>query len=285
MTYNLYVDLAFIWSFLVNTVLIYISDRILGFKLEIKKILPYALIISLLCTFEYIVCIDKGMIIQDILYVSTYIILLKIMYRIKINKNVLPIVYAMYIRVSLAIAAALCLMNYSIKHGAVQFIVFIAAFVLLVPAFYISNKYIKYRQEIVRCTHQIAISLEQDEYITYGYYDTGNVLNASGLSVIVCDTEFAGHILKNDYKEILDTYEKTGYFDYIKANRISHISFVPVPYRTINSNFCMMPGIDIRRLRYMKSKKNYNNIRLAISAYPLKLGENVHILLNDSLKP
>lgn len=123
-------------------------------------------------------------------------------------------------------------------------------------------------------------------YIAKAYYDTGNILrDMSGRPVLICNSFLAMKLLGTAYKDIIDSYTTGNCFNYKCANLISSIYFQPIPYRTVSTGFSMLPGFAAQSLTYLKSQKIYHDIVIAIAPYDMTLGDDINILLNDSIKP
>lgn len=286
MTYTIYADMAVLWSFAINYALIYFSDRIMGYKANFKHIALYSFIISFLCTAEYIIFINQKLILQDILYVLTYILLLYIYYRLRYKTTNYIYILMIYIFISLLFAVLLSYLKYSFNQGKTYAIILFISLFMIIPSIYISY-IISYKKIVIdKNTYQISICIRNQEFITYAYYDTGNILTDNyGRKVIITDIDYAKHLLGENYIEILNNYKKENKFDYKKANLISGTRIYPIACHTIVSDFTLIPGFKIDKLCFKSNGIKYSDITVGISKNALNLGENIHILLNDNLKP
>lgn len=134
MTYKIYADLALIWGFFINFIVLLITDRLLGTSAKISKLLPYAFITSIICTFEYIIFYSENIFFQDTLYVITYLIILHIYHKSKkINASYI-VTLSVYLVSSFVIGALLCILKYSLIKGLTQTIIFIVTILILIPA-------------------------------------------------------------------------------------------------------------------------------------------------------
>jgi hypothetical protein len=283
MTYNLYVDLAFGWACIINLVLLYVSERLLGNAVSLRRIIPEALLISGICTAEYVMFYSYSPILQNTLYVLTYFLLL---YLLHSSGTSLLLTYAVYVLTSFFIALVLLLLSYSLKKGILQTGTLTFCLAAFFPAVYIIYSYAVKRVAYRSCIHCIEIDIHGNKFVTRAYMDTGNSLSdLSGRDVIITDLVYAAFLLGKAYKELFDTYQKKKTFDYMKANSISDIIFYPVPYRTLSSTFCTMPGFTADSVLYPGTGRLYRNITIAISQNQLTLKEDARVLSNHNLKP
>ena len=102
---------------------------------------------------------------------------------------------------------------------------------------------------------------------------------------IIIDYYFAGtKIFPNLFNEF-KIYHLSGFIDYEKLNKISNLYFYPLPYKTINREFDVMPAFRLNTI-YLPSKNEvYKNTIVGISRFEIDRRNRFQVLLNESLKP
>jgi hypothetical protein len=284
MTYSIYVDLAFGWAFAVNFVLLYISERLLKNRIKLHRLCIDATLISIICTGEYVMLYSCNIVLQNTLYVLTYFLLLYLYHRLRCLRVPLLLTYAFYVLVSFVIALLLMLVRYSLGKGIFASLTVCVLFAI--PAIYIIYCNIKQNLSLKSCVHHVVLTVRGNDFPTSAYMDTGNSLrDLSGQNVMIADCSYAYELLGDAYLELLDTYRQNKSFDYVKAGLISDIILRPIPYRTLSSEFCIMPGFTADRIFYEETGRQYRNITIAISHNRLMLPGNAKLLSNLNLRP
>lgn len=116
-----------------------------------------------------------------------------------------------------------------------------------------------------------------------GFIDTGNKLfnPYNHKPVIIVNSNVAKSLLPDSLKPIIEHYKKTGVFSYDN----SPINIFPLPYKTISSDFALMPAFRVEKIEFCDSQKVYPHITAAISKKTFFDKENYQVLLHESLKP
>jgi hypothetical protein len=186
--------------------------------------------------------------------------------------------YVVYILTGIVIGLLLMLISSSMLKGLI-------CILFAVPSVYIIYSYKKQNSLLKTCIHNLELNICGEHFLTDAYMDTGNgLVDLSGQNVMITDCTYALELLGSRYVTLLDTYHLKKSFDYAKANSISDIFFRPVPYRTVCSNFCIMPGFTADSVLHKETGKIYQNITIAISPNRLLLPMDAKLLSNRYLK-
>jgi hypothetical protein len=177
------------------------------------------------------------------------------------------------------------MLKYSLEKGLLQ----TAAYAVFFICAGVSINFIrrtKHAFSCKACVHPVELNIHGRCYLSEAYIDTGNSLrDLSGRDVLITDIYYAGELLGNGFRCILDSYGQSKSFDYVKANSISDIYFRPIPYRTVSSDFSIMPGFTADSVLYPETGRLYRNITVAISPNRLMLTKNTKLLSNRNLQP
>ncbi len=276
MTYVLYADVMFIWSSVINAVVLILAAAILNLRIKITRIIVWAALTGAVTTVEYILLLGANKFLHYILYAAIYIIMTTAFFTFKSFSGSIRLLLAIFVSTILI---------YGIWGAGINALNGKAVFpVLLICLFFLTffcrniKKYSDYERSIC----QVSILVNKKCIRCRGYMDSGNTLYdyATGYPVIILGFKLAKRLLGENLYTQLNEYKKTGSFDYVRGD--SHITFYPVCYSTVSEQQAVMPGFKINSLCLIDKNTIYTKVIAAISRYSFG-GNDYEILLHKDL--
>lgn len=134
--------------------------------------------------------------------------------------------------------------------------------------------------------HHLELCFHNRRIQAKGFLDTGNSLRNpyNGNPVIVLNPSVMTHAVSTGGYECIKEYINTGNFPYDRARQIEGINFFPLPYRTISSQFSLMPAFNLQEITIDKHT-TYHNVTAGISQKNFMDKMDYQVLLHESLKP
>lgn len=283
MTYIVYADVMLIWSILINFTVLCIAAKILNFSIRIKHTLFWSVLTGITSTAEYLLTINQNTFIHHILYAGIYISMTALYFETNTIKSILidscVILICMAVIYGIVNAVGRGIGSNLLKST-------LMLIVSTIPVLTVTGL-LKARTSIITNHHRLLVKAGNKTIDTYGYIDSGNLLvdRFTGYPVVILDYRIMNEIVNKDaYKYIL-TYHSTGVFDYDRLSQMCPLQFYPLPYRTISSDFSVMPAFKLTSLTYTNIGETFSNVVAGISRYKLKDKNDYQVLLNESLKP
>lgn len=283
MTYIVYADVMLIWSILINFIVLCMSSKILNVSIRIKHTLFWSVLTGITSTAEYMLTINQNTFIHHILYAGIYISMTALYFETNTFKSILSstcvILICMTVIYGIVNAVGGGIRN-NLPRTAIVLIISIIPLLTVIGI-------LKSKTAISENRYRLLLNIDEKAINTYGYLDSGNLLvdRLTGCPVVILDYRIMNEFLNDDaYKYIL-TYHNTGVFDYVMLGKICKLQFYPLPYRTISSDFSVMPAFKLTALTYTNIGKTFSNVVAGISRYKLKDKNDYQVLLNESLKP
>ena len=278
MTYVLYADVMLIWSSLINMIVLMLATVIMGIRIKITRIMVWAVLTSAVTTAEYILMLGSGKVIHYILYAAIYIIMTTSFFTFKsfsgsvrLLLSILIAMMATYGVIGLTINAKSKIISY-----VMLFIYFL--FVLLIC------RSLKSFRQYEKNIYEVSILSYGKCFRCKAYMDSGNALidYSTGNPVVVISYKLAMQILGDSLKPYLESYHKTGLFDYAEVRGKSQSTLYPVPYSTVSDKAAIMPGFKLERLCVLDTNSIFTNIVAGICRQNFT-SNDYHILLHTSM--
>lgn len=283
MTFIVYADVMLAWSTLINFAVLCIASKVLNVSIRIKHALLWSILTSITTTAEYLLTINQNTLIYHILYAGIYIIMTALYFEVHTLKSILfnaaVILICMTVIYGIINALGRGIHNSLYKSS----LILIFSFIPLLTVIGL----LKSRTSLTKNQHKLLINVEDKFVATTGYMDSGNLLvdSCTGYPVIVLDYRIMNELLNHDaYKYILK-YHTTGDFNYFELDKTCNLRFYPIPYKTISSEFAIMPAFKLTSLTYTDIGETFLQVVAGISRYKLRNKDDYQVLLNESLKP
>ncbi len=283
MSYVIYADGMMVWNTVINLAVLTLSTKLLVRTIKLKRIIFFSLITALITTVEYILTIGTNKYIHHILYVFIYLIMMEMYFSFKSLKGIFHRIIVTVISMAILYGGIGIFYSNQIPKEikTITIIAFTTLIVLLV---------LMYSKEQLRTKAnklEIILQIKNKEISLTGFLDTGNTLTDpySGLPVIILDYRVLKKIISNKAFDIVLNYHNTGEFDYLHMSDEADINFYPLPYRTVSTNFALMPAFRLNSLAFKDLNYEIEKIVCGISRFKLKNNNEYQVLLNESLKP
>ncbi len=281
MSYVVYADVMLVWIFIINYLTYYITCKIINHRISRGKLIIWSLISAILLELIYIGFLYSNILLLKILYIiinfSMFVLFFKIILKTGYTLNILRAIgYNLFGTVMLA---GIFMIFYSELTSLNTLTPVIATISIIIPL--ILKLYPAKKQQNI---YQVDIRLNNKTIRTYGYYDTGNTLLDiySKKPVIILDYRLIYQIIPDKDKYSLEKYIHTGNYEDIAHLIIDNELLHPICYKTISSEFSIMPGLNIKCL-IINKKYIYKNIIGAISQNIISNTKDYMVLLNNNL--
>lgn len=281
MSYIIYADEMIVWNTFINIAVISISSAILKEIHKPVRCLVFSFFTAIVTTLEYIITFGVNKYIYHITYAVIYLIMIGIYHQTcrHIFKHLVVYFFAAIILYG---CMGIVFINQisSVKKGILltSGVSIITVVIILYSKRNLSAKGNEYR---------VNLNINDKKISLNGYVDTGNTLTDpyTGMPVIILDYKILKEILPSSAYEIILKYHKTGDFDYMYLQNECNIKFYPIPYKTISTDFALIPAFKIKSLVFTDLNYQVDKIVCGISRYRLKNNNEYQVLLNESLKP
>lgn len=279
MSYIIYADEMIVWNTFINIAVISISSAILKEIHKPVRCLVFSFLTATVTTIEYIITFGVNKYIHHITYAVIYLIMIGIYHQTCQLKH-LAVYFVATLILYGCMGAVFTHPISSVKKGilAASGVSIISVVILLYSKKHLSAKGNKYR---------VSLNINDKKICLNGYVDTGNTLldPYTGMPVIILDYKILREILPSAAYKIILKYHETGEFDYMYLQNVCNINFYPIPYKTISTDFALMPAFKIKSLVFTDLNCQIDKIVCGISRYRLKNNNEYQVLLNESLKP
>ena len=279
MSYTIYPDVMLLWSMVINFFTIIIVQKILHIKNTYKSALVWSFFTGVMTIVEYILCLPLNKYAYHIIYVLSYIFMIKIFFNPPSIKELIKIIFIVFIVMLFTQGALSVRYSYIIPDLSAIIVVFsLGLMVTLITSKYKTHTYSKEN------VFNIVLEINKKSLSLKGYLDTGNLLTDpySGIPAIILDYRVLKNCLSKEAYSYIDTYHKTGEFDYLGVHSHTDICFYPLPYKTISTNFTTMPAF---KTSYSDFFQKNMDVVCGISRFKIKNNNDYQVLLNESLKP
>ena len=283
MSYVIYVDEMILWNTIINLAVINISSIILQEKIKLLRGFIFSFITALVTTVEYILTIRAEKYIHHIAYAGIYVIMIGIFFKIYNQGCILRyLLVSMMVMFILYGGLGLFFTGYITKNIKGISIIFLTSI--------ISTYLLVYSKLIIPAKEnkfKLNLNINDKKINLTGFLDTGNCLRDpySGSPVIILDYRVLKKIASAKAYESILKYHKSGEFDYEGIKQEYKIDFYPLPYRTISTDFALMPAFISTSLIFTDLNYKVEKIVCGISRFKLKNNNEYQVLLNESLKP
>ncbi len=278
MTYVLYADVMLIWSSLINMVVLMLATAIMGVRIKITRIMVWAVLTGAVTTAEYILMLGSGKVLHYILYAAIYIIMTTSFFTFKsffgsvrLLLSILIAMMATYGVVGLTIGS---------KGKIISYVMF---FIYLLFMLFIYRSLKSFRQ-YEKNIYEVSVLSFGKCFRCKAYMDSGNALidYSTGKPVVVISYKLAMQILGDSLKPYLESYHKTGLFDYAGVIGESQRILYPVPYSTVSDKAAIMPGFKLEKLCVLDTSTIFTNIVAGICRQNFT-DNSYHMLLHTSM--
>ncbi len=281
MTYTVYADVMLGCNILINISVLILASFILHMPIRIRRILFWSFLTGIVTEAEYFIMLNHNRHIHHILYAFIYIIMTFGYFGASRNKKNLLHITALLAAMVLLYGMLACIhvpQNNIMKYNVIG--ISLGTFLLLCIAVYISH-----RNLTARHGYKIKLECDTRAVICNGYADSGNILRDAGnMPVIIIDYRLMKKILNTPAYRLIEQYHDTGDFDYAAFAEVCPIHMYPLPYRTINAEFAIMPAFRLSALTFLQSGTEIEHVAAGISRYQI-MNNEYQVLLNESLKP
>ncbi len=281
MTYTVYADVMLGCNILINMSVLILASCILHMPIRIRRILFWSFLTGILTEAEYFLMLNHSRLIHHILYVFIYIIMTFGYFGASRNKRNLLHITALLSAMLLLYGILACIhvpQNNIMKYKVIG--ISLGTFLLLCIAVYISRRNLSARH-----SYKIKLECDTKAVICNGYADSGNILRDAGnMPVIIIDYRLMKKLLNIPAYRLIEQYHDTGDFDYAAFAEVCPIHMYPLPYRTINAEFAIMPAFRLSALTFLQSGIDIEHVAAGISRYQI-MNNEYQVLLNESLKP
>ena len=283
MTYIIYADVMLVWNIVINFTVIFIASMILKIRANFKRISLFSIITAVITTLEYIITINLNKYIHHIVYAGIYVFMIGIYFKSLSIKGILSKCMVVLGVMFLVNGAINILYPFQI-NSLVKILPFIFIFILVVKAIFMySGKQIQTNEN----KFKLILDINSKKINLIGYLDTGNSLKDpyTGAPVIILDYRVLKNIINENAYRYIVNYHNTGEFNYMEIGEICNLNFYPLPYKTISTNFALMPAFKINSITFDDFNMPIQKIVCGISRFKLKNNNDYQVLLNESLKP
>ncbi len=246
-------------------------------RIKLKRFILCSIAGSLLLSVSYVLLLNKPLHIYLIVYAIIYLIILWHYFKCEKPKYLVRFIFYCVLCDAIICGIANILNK---KNAFIPFtFALLITLVFLITLKLLSKNESKYKELVIQTSTNDFINCT-------GFVDSGNFLHDYiGNPVIIIDYYFAGtKIFPNLFNEF-KIYHLSGFIDYEKLNKISNLYFYPLPYKTINREFDVMPAFRLNTI-YLPSKNEvYKNTIVGISRFEIDRRNRFQVLLNESLKP
>lgn len=278
MTYVLYVDMMLVWSSIINMVVLMLATIIMGIRIKITKIAVWAVLTGAVTTSEYILMLGSGKVIHYILYAAIYIIMTTSFFTFKSFSGSVRLLLSILIAMMVTYGVVGLAVN--AKRRSISYIVllFYLFFMLIIC------KSVRGFREYEKNIYEVSLMSCNRCFKCKAYMDSGNMLidYSTGNPVVIISYKLAAKIVGDVLKPYIESYHKTGVFDYEGVRGEDQMVFYPVPYSTVNERAAIMPGFKLERLCIFDTNKIFTNVVAGICRQNFS-GSDYHILLHTSM--
>lgn len=281
MTYTVYADVMLGCNILINLSVLILASCILHMPIRIRRILFWSFLTGIMTEAEYIFMLNHNRLIHHILYVSIYIIMICGYFgTTRIKKNLFHIIAILSSMILLyGVLACIHIPSNNIMKYKMPGI-FLATFLLICLVTYIAH-----RNLTDRYSYKIELRYNAKTVKCDGYMDSGNMLHdIEHMPVIILDYRLMKQLLDMHAYKLIEEYHSTGNFDYAAFADVCPMHMYPLPYKTVNADFSIMPAFRLSALTFLQSGTNITNVTAGISRYQI-MNNEYQVLLNESLKP
>ncbi len=278
MTYVLYADVMLVWSSIINMVVLILAAIILGIRIKITKITMWAVLTSTVTTSEYILMLGSGKVIHYILYAAIYIIMTTSFFTFKSFSGSVRLLLSILIAMMATYGVVGLGINAKGRYISYIILLFYLLFMLLIC------KSVRGFREYERNIYEVSLMSCNRCFKCKAYMDSGNMLidYSTGNPVVIVSYKLATKIVGDILKPYIESYHKTGVFDYEGVRGEDQMVFYPVPYSTVNERAAIMPGFKLERLCILDTNKIFTNVVAGICRQNFS-GSDYHILLHTSM--
>lgn len=277
MSYTIYVDVIFLWSAVINFVVLCAAAWISNHRTAILKTIIGSAITAAVTTALYVFIPFYTLlfkIIYAFLHISMLSLFLKHTYGLCIFTGIKQLLLCSVILSG--IYTAMRIGEYHLAIGIALVLIGILPLLLL----------FKIHKGISQSIYDLSITFQGRKIYFRGFLDTGNSLidPYTGNGVVVIDYKTFGKIFDN--RSISEHYHHTGSFDYTMAVKLFKTAFYPINYRTISDkSYSSMPAFHISELEYTDTGKKYNHITVAVSKNRINEDGYYQLLISRRLVP
>lgn len=281
MTYTVYADVMLGCNILINMSVLILASCILHMPIRIRRILFWSFLTGITTEAEYFLMLNHNRLIHHILYAFIYIIMTFGYFGVSRNKKNLLHIAALLSAMILLYGVLACIrvpQNNIMRYRVTG--ISLGIFLILCIAGYISS-----RNPAAQNGYEIKLRYDTKTVICDGYMDSGNVLRDTGnMPVIILDYRLMKKLLNVPAYRLVERYHDTGDFDYAAFAEVCSIRMYPLPYRTINAEFAIMPAFRLSALTFLPSGTDIEHVTAGISRYQI-MNSKYQVLLNESLNP
>ena len=280
MSYTIYVDVIFMWSAVINFVVLCAAAWISNNRTAILNTIIGSGVTAAVTTALYVFIPFYTLffkIIYAFLHITMLSLFLKHTYGLCIFTGIKQIMLCSFILSG--IYTAMRIGEYHLAIGIALVLIGILPLFLLI-------KLHKSTRNISQSIYDLCITFQGRKIYFRGFLDTGNSLTDpyTGNGVVVIDYKTFGKIFDN--RSISDHYHHTGSFDYAMALKLLKTAFYPINYRTISDKgYNSMPAFHISELEYTDTGKKYNHITVAVSKNRINEDGYYQLLISRGIVP
>ncbi|MDE6023873.1 MAG: sigma-E processing peptidase SpoIIGA [Lachnospiraceae bacterium] len=256
MTYVLYADVMLIWSSVINIIVLLLATIIMGIRIKITRITVWAVLTGAVTTAEYILMLGSGKVIHYILYAAIYIIMTTSFFTFKSFSGSVRLLLS--ILIAMMATYGVFGLTVNAKGRTQSYVMLFIYFVFMLLICRSLKDFRQYEKNI----YEVSIMSCGKCYRCKAYMDSGNVLMdySTGNPVVVISYKLAMQIMGDSLKPYLESYHKTGLFDYAGIRGKSQRILYPVPYSTVSEKAAIMPGFKLERLCILDTSTIFTNI-------------------------
>lgn len=279
MSYEIYADVIFVWSLIINFAVLYMSYLILHGSINFKKILIWSILISFLSTADLILLYNQNKLAHSIVYLVIYFFMIFSFFRIRTIVGIIKLILAVFMSI-ITISGILDIVEERSQNIFISIFflsIYLWALILLIRSM---QKQIIYEEKLVD------ISLFYGDKIAsgIGFLDTGNMLYdyMTDCKVVFINKALAIRLFGDSFRPYIDNYRNHKQFDYSKCIEETKLYFRPIIYKTVDNAYNEAPGIRIKGLCIRRDNLFYDDVVVAVSSYDFG-GGDFEVILHQSM--